>query len=415
MLELYLSQERLLQEYGEPLDRTTDVDWLLSDDHPMTVVDFAQWVDFSAASPTPRLGAFIASPGSDSSPFSVKFLKLDIPVSHKKVIELQLIKRRGLKALNAETEDTQQTLFDAATLIVNSLPAKSERVVLVMESSSALLPWTQVLSNAMVETGKETHEISICFHPSQLAQTNESDDRLGKINFVSNFDYEYFRRLYSSFPFEVQDLKEVAREEELMKDAAQAVGLEWQSSSPVFGLRNYGQSEVIHIAGHATSMDLRMIMQRQQAEEPHIQRLRREMGVWCRTPYVASTLVLAPNEAAMSVQGFNPFLTAATVLYLPYDPPSTVVLSTCNTVGGHSLPGKAPAGLAKAFWIWGVDHVIASSDSIPDDNPGRFLPQFYELSSDGRPLSRAFYESYRQSLKHDSGRATAVNWNFYGP
>jgi hypothetical protein len=406
-------EELLLQLYYEP-DEQTDLATLFESLEPATLlVDVLPFITFENDRPIEKQGAFVIFRANSDPENSVTWLELGhirssapVDVGDKKI-------RRGLEVLKSTSSPI--TIADILSELVDKSDSSVRRLVLVADDK---IPTIQFFDSSQTPnrfaSNQSLKSVSVCFHPCQIEQDTTESEGLGEIYFVSNENYEGFRNTHPSFPFVVPDLAGVSHERDLIQDEADRSAVKMHTARSFFPAQDYSGDSAIHFAGHATSLNLRQIMQPRAMQEPHLKTLAREMQAWCRVPFVASTLVLESDQNPRSLDTPSGFISANAIRYLPVDPPKLVVLSTCDSVEGHSLPTKAPTGLAKAFWIWGVDYIIASTDSVPDDNPSKFLPDFYAQAFSGRSLPESFFSAYQSSLKSDPNESSQTNWNFYG-
>jgi CHAT domain-containing protein len=406
-------EELLLQMFCKP-DREINLAKLVEELEPATLlVDVQPFIAFQNYRPIEKQGAFLLHRAENGMINNVSWLEFDQRRRSTQIEVENSSLKRGLEVL--KSTPTSLTIEDVLIELIDRSDSPIKQLVLVVD---AKIPATQILnasrSSAQFSSNQSLESVCVCFHPCQIEQTARKAKGIGDLSFMANQDYEEFRKSNPSFPFYVPDLEGVSREGNLIRREFERFDVEMNMSRAFTQADDYSDDSVLHIAGHATSLNLRRILQPRAMQHPHLTTLAREMQAWSRVPYVASTLILESDVDSSSLAESSGFLSANAIRYLPVDPPKLVVLSTCDSVDGHSLPTKAPTGLAKAFWIWGVDYIIASTDSVPDDNPSKFLPDFYSQALSGHSLPESFFSAYQSSLDSASKGSSGTNWNFYG-
>ena len=413
VVESNTSESKFLQTYGSEQRRTASINWLIQLHENTLVVNLTQWVDFSQTRPVAKLAAFVVS-RRDTERFDVKLIKFDIRVADLSPTNKTSTNNRKVEVISSTPVANPNYANSVIERVLRDVTHDVSRIVFAVESTASNLPWTIQSVPWIEQLAEKNLSVSVCFHPCQIERSTAEPAGLDEIYFFSNENYEGFRNTNPTFPFLVPDLAEVSRERGLIREEADRFGIKIKTGRSFNPTSDFPEDSAIHFAGHATSLNLRQIMQPRSMQHPHFKTLAREMQAWCRVPFVASTLVLESSESPSRLDMPSGFMSANAIRYLPIDPPKLVVLSTCDSVEGHSLPTKAPMGLAKAFWIWGVDCIIASTDSVPDDNPSKFLPDFYSQALSGRSLPESFFSAYQASLETDSVESEQTNWNFYG-
>ena len=406
-------ETEFLQIHGFEISRSSSVDWINHLDRECVVVDFTQWIDWSFGQPREKLAAFIVTRATQEKT-SVELLKLDVPIQKMATFRSRSDITRKIEVMVESHSDSSDSIKETLSAIVSPSNSAIRRIVVIPDSTAGSFPWTSFLVNEVNRATWEIESITLCFHPCQILHGKARKEMVDSIHFLANQDYSNFRKSHPSFPYDVPDLKGVGREENLIRQQADHGSVEWNASRSGFPRQDFSSNSIVHFAGHATSLDLRQLASPAAMKSPHLRNLAREISAWYRVPFVASTLVLSADSPAMSSAESKAFLSANSIRYLPCDPPRVVVLSTCNSVGSYSLPTKAPAGLAKAFWIWGADFIIASPDMVPDNNPSQFLPDFYHRALNGDRFANSFYAAYRSSLMGTPAETSSTNWNFYG-
>lgn len=406
-------ESEFLQLHGFEIPRSSSVDWMNNLDRECVVVNFTQWIDLSLGKPRDKLAAFIVTRATQEKT-SIRLLKLDVPIQRMATFRSGSDIARRIEVIVESHPDSSDSITETLSAILSPNHSAMRRIVVIPDSSTGSFPWTSFLVNEVHRATWEVESINLCFHPCQISHGEGRKEMVDDIHFLSNENYGNFRNSHTAFPYDVPDLKGVGREEDLIRQQADRFSIKWNASRSGFPRRNFSSNSIVHFAGHAANLDLQQLASPAAMRSPHLRKLAREISAWYRVPFVASTLVLSADSSTMSSAESKGFLSANAIRYLPCDPPSVVVLSTCNSVGGHSLPTKAPAGLAKAFWIWGADFIIASPDMVPDNNPSQFLPDFYHRALAGDRFSNSFYAAYRSTLIAKPTEAPSTNWNFYG-
>ncbi len=298
---------------------------------------------------------------------------------------------RSLRAVSK-----RQLAKEALERIERQLPDHVTTLLLVPDGRTVDFPWASAFRESAVDA-ERARRLHLGFHPYQAIETPASDCR--SFLALAGGEFDSLRSDPTSTLRSLGDLPGVAMELTALRES---VATRVDDGEPIFGpwgphVRG-GEANLLHVAGHARSVDLLRLGYGPEPIDRDEMRWRQELGSWRRMPFVASALVLG-DEVLQSSPGWegSPFLSAAMVICWPEAMPETVVLATCDPLGGRSIPTSTPDSIAKAFWIAGAKRILASPDRVADDEPARLLPSLYRQHLEGASFAEAYRAAYRES------------------
>jgi len=118
-------------------------------------------------------------------------------------------------------------------------------------------------------------------------------------------------------------------------------------------------------------------------------------------PLLRSGLLLSGSNRAWTgedvIEGIEDgILTADEISQMNLIKTQLVVLSACETGLGEAKTSEGVFGLQRAFKLAGVETLIMSLWTVPDDATADLMIAFYELWLSGKTKSQAFAEAQRQ-------------------
>lgn len=162
-------------------------------------------------------------------------------------------------------------------------------------------------------------------------------------------------------------------------------------------LSGKGSPTIIHLATHGFFFeDIQKKYQKLQLFDLSKQTVKVGMD-----PLFHSGLLFAGANRAWNrneiPEGFeNGILLAKEVSYMDLRNTRLVVLSACETGLGEIDGNEGVYGLQRAFKMAGVDYILMSLWSIPDEATRRLMVLFYENCFRGQPLREAFNNAQKQ-------------------
>lgn len=111
-------------------------------------------------------------------------------------------------------------------------------------------------------------------------------------------------------------------------------------------------------------------------------------------------------ETGDGITQLNGIITAYEIAGMDLGSVDLAVLSACETAAGPALLNEGVYGLQRAFRLAGVNKLLGSLWSIPDEQTSAFMVQFYSNLLEGQPV----YRAVRNAQLHFSERYPPYYW-----